>query len=640
MKNDMEETLEKIKIADKVKKSRLKTDIVCESFNHKRKKERQQDGIKIKIEEVNKFEVNGQTGVEVFAKVWKDGKQCGFGTDGSVEIERFKIYNPPVLIEKEDGEILQEWESKLSGEKRSRRLSYNPEQALYSAIIDTVKVMKNCFTDTNIVKGKRGNTTSTFYSTVGDGYCITSTSGDSWATAHDKTSASFDYTATTMDAVCDALAGAGGIRNTRMFFSFDTSAIGTDNVQSATFSLYFKGYAGAGHATRTMYLIKTTQSSTSTLEANDYDNVDTIHPMVTAGSVSMPSSGGTGVYKDFTINPDYRSWINRTGHTKLGVVYDADALATTGHSNAPSSTQSHREFYTSDQTGTSNDPKLVVEHTASPICDYLIIAGGGAGGNGDAGGGGGGAGGYIKKTGQIITAGNYTVTVGAGGSGVSSAVSNNGSDSSFNGDTAIGGGMGDSEWNASGSGGSGGGSNYQTGATGGAGTSGQGNAGGSRTGSQQSPFAGSGGGGSGAVGGNSVTTVAGAGGAGTADSITGTSVTRAGGGGGGRRTGGSGGAGGSGGGGAGASSTGASGTSGTANTGSGGGASSNNGTSGSGGSGVVIVRLLTSDWGSITGGTQTTDGSYTVVTFTSSGTLGLTASGGGATFIPKVVFIN
>lgn len=70
-----------------------------------------------------------------------------------------------------------------------------------------------------------------------------------------------------------------------------------------------------------------------------------------------------------------------------------------------------------------------------------------------------------------------------------------------------------------------------------------------------------------------------------------------------------------------------------------GGATSNNGTSGSGGSGVVIVRLLTSDWSTITGGTQTTDGSYTVVTFQSSGTLTLAAGGGGggATYIPKII---
>jgi hypothetical protein len=45
-------------------------------------------------------------------------------------------------------------------------------------------------------------------------------------------------------------------------------------------------------------------------------------------------------------------------------------------------------------------------------------------------------------------------------------------------------------------------------------------------------------------------------------------------------------------------------------------------TTGNGGSGVVILRMLTSDYSGTTTGspTVTTDGSYTVVKFTSSGT--------------------
>ena len=126
-----------------------------------------------------------------------------------------------------------------------------------------------------------------------------------------------------------------------------------------------------------------------------------------------------------------------------------------------------------------------------------------------------------------------------------------------------------------------------------------------------------GGGGAGATGTAASAGTNGAGGAGVSNSITGTAVFYAGGGGGARCPGlGTGGAaGGNGGGGAGAS---AGGTSGTANTGGGGG-----GNGGLGGSGVVIVRYLTSNVANATGGTTTTDGLYTVRTFTSSGTLNL-----------------
>ena len=100
-------------------------------------------------------------------------------------------------------------------------------------------------------------------------------------------------------------------------------------------------------------------------------------------------------------------------------------------------------------------------------------------------------------------------------------------------------------------------------------------------------------------------------------------------GGGGRGTGGTatgslpGGAGGAGGGGTGGAYNG-NGVSGPANTGGGGGGSGDGGslTSGAGGSGVVILRMNTSDYSGTTTGspTVTTDNSYTILTYTGSGT--------------------
>ena len=95
------------------------------------------------------------------------------------------------------------------------------------------------------------------------------------------------------------------------------------------------------------------------------------------------------------------------------------------------------------------------------VCDILIVAGGGGGGMGI--GGGGGGGGVIMLESQLITAGNYTVTVGKGGNGAPVAGINageNGHNSSFNGNIAIGGGYGGSgsgQGNNGGSGGGGGG---------------------------------------------------------------------------------------------------------------------------------------------------------------------------------------
>jgi fibronectin-binding autotransporter adhesin len=141
--------------------------------------------------------------------------------------------------------------------------------------------------------------------------------------------------------------------------------------------------------------------------------------------------------------------------------------------------------------------------------DYLIVAGGGGGGT-NMGGGGGGGGALSGST--TLSPGDYTITVGAGGSGAPAGtgthpttVGSNGSNSSFNGMTAYGGGYGGLSPNTYGyadgnDGGCGGGasgyrndSNY---ASGGSGVSGQGYSGGNQAGTYYS----GGGGGAGEAG--------------------------------------------------------------------------------------------------------------------------------------------
>lgn len=270
--------------------------------------------------------------------------------------------------------------------------------------------------------------------------------------------------------------------------------------------------------------------------------------------------------------------------------------------------------------------------------DFLVVAGGGGGG---ANGGGAGAGGYRTSYGTSGGGGSaesvipvapgfsYTITVGAGGAqGIyGSQVATNGSNSVFSSVTSSGGGYGggsdrDPDPGSGGNGGSGGGASFSTAA--GTGTANQGYAGGVGYGAGLNYGMG-GGGGAGAVGAAGASGSGGNGGNGVASTITGSSVTRAGGGGGGIYYSNPAGTGGSGGGGAGGAA-GSAGSAGTANTGGGGGGGGSNGSNlpngGNGGSGVVILRMLTSKYSGVTTGspTVTTDGSYTVLRYTSSGT--------------------
>jgi hypothetical protein len=237
----------------------------------------------------------------------------------------------------------------------------------------------------------------------------------------------------------------------------------------------------------------------------------------------------------------------------------------------------------------------------SITCNVLQIAGGGGGGSRS--GGGGGAGGISYLTSQALTATNYSVIVGSGGTGGSRSIAGtNGSNSQFASLTAaVGGGVGGSAVaNVGGaSGGSGGGAANN--GTGSAGTSGQGFAGGS---SNNTSYDAGGGGGAGAVGANAslagLGLGAGAGGAGVntystwaTPTSTGVSGYYAGGGGGGSFGSSNHGAGGAGGGGTGANTAP---TAGTVNTGGGGGGCGNSANTdttpvgANGGSGIVIIR--------------------------------------------------
>ena len=360
-------------------------------------------------------------------------------------------------------------------------------------------------------------------------------------------------------------------------------------------------------------------------------------------TITLPASASVG---DQIIFTDYaRTWgtnavtvnqnsLNYQGNTSPNPIYNTNGQSV----NIVYSGSTQGWIPNSDDDVTFETPQF------SGVTDFLVIAGGGSGGYRK--GGGGGAGGYRNSYSTESSGGGgssessltlsqgttYTITVGAGGSSVTTVSNgNSGSDSSISGSdittiTSTGGGGGGSEdagANPNANGGSGaGGSGADPYTAGGSGTVNQGFDGGD--GESGAQAAAGGGGGAGVAGSNGVEgTGGGNGGNGLASSITGSSVTRAGGGGGNIELsslpGGSGGTGGGGDAGAGNPSA-TTGTAGTANTGSGGGGCMNQNT-GAGGSGVVILRFATADYSGTTTGspTVTTDGTDTILTFTGSG---------------------
>lgn len=308
-------------------------------------------------------------GVELYARVWKDGLQFGFGKDGSVDIERFRFVNPPILVRDISGDITHEYSIPFENEKHVRQLKEDCCEAILQALEHTVSVSAFAKPSSTIFPGRRGSTITTIYSASGgDGYVGYGVASSAWSTIHDAATGNDSSSGGTLGIlVCDSQAGGGGFRNYRIFTPFDTSVIGSgQQVDSATYSIKLATYSGAGHVGETGYLIQTNQSSISSLGNSNYGDVVDKHPMTDAGSVSLPASGSTDTYFDITMNATGRGWISVTGNTKLGFVYSYDALTNSGHTtNVPTGNQTHRNFYMSDQSGTSDDPKLVVDHSGA-----------------------------------------------------------------------------------------------------------------------------------------------------------------------------------------------------------------------------------------------------------------------------------
>ena len=81
-------------------------------------------------------------GVEVLARAWGENGQIGFGRDGSIDIERFRFINPPVLIDDPNGNIVRTSVDSRTLETIERRLREDPKEALLQSLEHVINVKK------------------------------------------------------------------------------------------------------------------------------------------------------------------------------------------------------------------------------------------------------------------------------------------------------------------------------------------------------------------------------------------------------------------------------------------------------------------------------------------------------------------
>jgi len=326
------------------------------------------------IEIIEVKEIEG--GVAVFARVWNsDGAHIGFGKDGSVDIERFRIFNPPILVEDPQGTYIREW---LDGTGKVYQRIYreDPEEALLQVLEHTIYVKKQVFDGTNIIHGKIGNTTSVFFPAAGandpvDGYTIQN--NETWTTAHDAADgSSADDTGVAVEQLVQHIVSTNLWHIKRGLYLFDTSTIDAgDSIDSATFSAYGATQNDTiNDANSFLALVQSSPASNTSITTADYDQFGT----TTGGTANVDlTTWSTSAYNDFTLNPTGLTWIGKgiDGRTRLGLREGHDL------NNSPWTPGGSNEFeegqaIAADNIGTSQDPKLVVEHSGpAPIISNI-----------------------------------------------------------------------------------------------------------------------------------------------------------------------------------------------------------------------------------------------------------------------------
>lgn len=308
-------------------------------------------------------------GVEVFARVWNaDGTQIGFGKDGSIDIERFKIVNPPTTVP--DG-TTHTFVDSLGITIVRDNFKEDLQAAILQSLSHTIKVKKQKSSSSKIVKGKIGSTTTTVYpdaspeSTSVDGWTETDRFDETWASIVSRTGTNAvdtDASAVTVFTV----AGPTTNKWNRARFSvtiFDTSSIpDTDKIDSATHSGYVTAIDDTPDYGVAMVSFQTTTGSNTAVVAADYQasraGTLTSDTSIDVGSVT------TGAYNDFPLNAAGLAIISKTGVTKLGFTTDK-------HQSETQPTWQSGEGYNNitmsfaDTAGTTQDPKLVIESSAA-----------------------------------------------------------------------------------------------------------------------------------------------------------------------------------------------------------------------------------------------------------------------------------
>lgn len=303
------------------------------------------DDYEIEIIEIKQLESN----FEVFARSRKKGKQLGFGKHGTTDVERFRFFNLPEIVEDPSGD--QEIIRKIDENDTIVRVRKDVAASLINHLFDTIRIVGK--EDKTIVSGSVGNTTDTFFSDTGGTGTLEMTGNANYTTGHDQANA---------DVVATATNDAGGTQNEifggnylimRMAMPFNTSSLpDSDTIDSATLSVFPQGTTRSGDGSSATIVSYT--GGTNSIAASAYNKTNY---GVTSGGATLLSSMSSGAYRDITLNATGLSYISKTGYTAIALRDSGDISST-----VPSGINARLNLMNANDT---NPPKLVIVHTAA-----------------------------------------------------------------------------------------------------------------------------------------------------------------------------------------------------------------------------------------------------------------------------------
>ena len=220
-----------------------------------------------------------------------------------------------------------------------------------------------------------GLTTTTVYpdpspeTTTVDGYARYNSTGVSWASIISANGGQFNDSA--VDSVLWQISGSTGTGVsstfdvlTRSFTLFDTSSIAdSDSIDSGTMSLYCTSKLDEFSVDPTMGIMGATTASNTALASSDFQG--TFSNQTLFATAKTHGSFTTSAYNDYTLNSSGLSAVSKTGVTKIGLRHAEDITGGTSPQQATSARDWNVVCSSADTTGTSQDPKLAIVHSAS-----------------------------------------------------------------------------------------------------------------------------------------------------------------------------------------------------------------------------------------------------------------------------------